>query len=230
MHHVSQRNGQDEVPFVVASHGPARSAASPCRQLLCCIDRLPRIGAQAIEPPAFQVPGSGAFFSEPAGREGVYGIHHPRTRPHCRARRVTKGLSPRELIVGQACCQWPKGTLGRFTALPFAGSVRSSLRTGNRTKRGQPPKAPWKWRSKVKLCFMAMVLFVAAPGFARADDLRCISTTFNLLSPNDKVCVTAFDDRLVSMKTHRISRLPETALVFVPDPSTKRRTKSAPSG
>jgi CreA protein len=29
---------------------------------------------------------------------------------------------------------------------------------------------------------------------AMADDLSCISTTFNLLSPNDKVCVTDFDD------------------------------------
>lgn len=39
-----------------------------------------------------------------------------------------------------------------------------------------------------------MVLFVAIPPFARADDLSCVSTTFNLLSPNDKVCVTDFDD------------------------------------
>jgi hypothetical protein len=31
-------------------------------------------------------------------------------------------------------------------------------------------------------------------GKRRADDLSCISTTFNLLSPNDKVCVTSFDD------------------------------------
>jgi CreA protein len=29
---------------------------------------------------------------------------------------------------------------------------------------------------------------------ARATDLSCISTTFNALSPNDKVCVSAFDD------------------------------------
>src|SRR5580704_2591519 len=89
------------------------------------------------------------------------------------------------------------------------------------------PNAPWKWRSKVKLCFMATVLFVAAPAFARADELSCISTTFNFLSPNDKVCVADFDDpkvagvtchsrrpgkadgvsRLVSMKIRRISRL-----------------------
>jgi CreA protein len=35
---------------------------------------------------------------------------------------------------------------------------------------------------------------IAAPGVARADDLACVSTTFNLLSPNDKVCVSDFDD------------------------------------
>jgi len=35
---------------------------------------------------------------------------------------------------------------------------------------------------------------IAVPGVARADDLACISTTFNLLSPNDKVCVSDFDD------------------------------------
>jgi CreA protein len=29
---------------------------------------------------------------------------------------------------------------------------------------------------------------------ARAADLTCISTTFNLLSPNDKVCVSVFED------------------------------------
>ncbi len=29
---------------------------------------------------------------------------------------------------------------------------------------------------------------------AQADNLACISTTFRLLSPNDKVCVSAFDD------------------------------------
>jgi CreA protein len=33
-----------------------------------------------------------------------------------------------------------------------------------------------------------------ALGAARADDLACVSTTFNLLSPNDKVCVSDFED------------------------------------
>ena len=40
---------------------------------------------------------------------------------------------------------------------------------------------------------VAVVLFLGA-GKARAEDLGCISTTFNLLSPNDKVCVSDFED------------------------------------
>jgi CreA protein len=40
----------------------------------------------------------------------------------------------------------------------------------------------------------AAALFLAGPAVARADDLACVSTTFNLLSPNDKVCVSAFAD------------------------------------
>jgi CreA protein len=42
--------------------------------------------------------------------------------------------------------------------------------------------------------FWAMGLFLASLGAAKADDLACVSTTFNLLSPNDKVCVSDFDD------------------------------------
>jgi CreA protein len=49
-------------------------------------------------------------------------------------------------------------------------------------------------RSGMKLLLAAAVLLLAAPGMARADDLPCVSTTFNLLSPNDKVCISDFDD------------------------------------
>jgi CreA protein len=39
------------------------------------------------------------------------------------------------------------------------------------------------------------VLFLCSLGTtARAADLGCVSTTFNLLSPNDKVCVSDFED------------------------------------
>ena len=58
----------------------------------------------------------------------------------------------------------------------------------------------------MKLCFMATVLFLAIPAFARADELSCISTTFNFLSPNDKVCVADFDDPKVPGVTCHISQ------------------------
>lgn len=38
------------------------------------------------------------------------------------------------------------------------------------------------------------VLATAFTHSAHATDLDCISTTFNLLSPNDKVCVSVFED------------------------------------
>ncbi len=46
----------------------------------------------------------------------------------------------------------------------------------------------------MKLFLVAAALFFAAIGSARADDVGCVSTTFNLLSPNDKVCVSDFED------------------------------------
>src|ERR1700693_6061270 len=45
-----------------------------------------------------------------------------------------------------------------------------------------------KWLS------MLTLLFVISAHSAHATDLSCVSTTFNALSPNDKVCVSAFDD------------------------------------
>jgi CreA protein len=58
----------------------------------------------------------------------------------------------------------------------------------------------------VKLRFMTAMLFVATSTFARADELSCISTTFNFLSPNDKVCVADFDDPKVAGVTCHISQ------------------------
>jgi CreA protein len=41
----------------------------------------------------------------------------------------------------------------------------------------------------------AAVLFLCSLGTtAHAADIGCVSTTFNLLSPNDKVCVSDFED------------------------------------
>ena len=52
----------------------------------------------------------------------------------------------------------------------------------------------------------ALVLVLALPDVARADDVGCVSTTFNLLSPNDKVCVSDFDDAKVPGVTCHISQ------------------------
>ena len=41
---------------------------------------------------------------------------------------------------------------------------------------------------------VALFAWLALAASARADDLGCISTTFRMLSPNDKVCVSDFDD------------------------------------
>jgi len=53
---------------------------------------------------------------------------------------------------------------------------------------------------------IAALLLLAGFGTARADDLGCISTTFNLLSPNDKVCISDFEDPAVSGVTCHISQ------------------------
>jgi CreA protein len=46
----------------------------------------------------------------------------------------------------------------------------------------------------MRLLSITALLLLATMGLARADDIGCISTTFNLLSPNDKVCVSDFED------------------------------------
>src|SRR6476660_6267729 len=51
-----------------------------------------------------------------------------------------------------------------------------------------------------------IVLLLAASSVANADDLDCVSTTFNLLSPNDKACISDFDDPRVPGVTCFISQ------------------------
>ena len=46
----------------------------------------------------------------------------------------------------------------------------------------------------MKWFFMLAGLVVISIHSAHATDLSCVSTTFNALSPNDKVCVSAFED------------------------------------
>jgi CreA protein len=49
----------------------------------------------------------------------------------------------------------------------------------------------------MKWLFMTAVLLVISIHPAHATDLGCVSTTFNALSPNDKVCVSVFEDEHV---------------------------------
>jgi CreA protein len=58
----------------------------------------------------------------------------------------------------------------------------------------------------MRLLVTAMVLLLLSPGLAHAEDIACVSTTFNLLSPNDKVCVSDFDDPKVPGVTCFISQ------------------------
>jgi CreA protein len=60
--------------------------------------------------------------------------------------------------------------------------------------------------SHVKLSFSVLVIFVAMSVSTKAESLSCVSTTFNLVSPNDKVCVTHFEDPNVSGVTCYISQ------------------------
>jgi CreA protein len=46
----------------------------------------------------------------------------------------------------------------------------------------------------MKWLFIAAATVVMSVHSAQATDLDCISTTFNALSPNDKVCVSVFED------------------------------------
>ena len=48
------------------------------------------------------------------------------------------------------------------------------------------------------LVFSVLAILVGLTARSHADDLACVSTTFNLLSPNDKVCVSDFEDPRVS--------------------------------
>ena len=50
------------------------------------------------------------------------------------------------------------------------------------------------------------LLFCSLGGTARAADIDCVSTTFNLLSPNDKVCVSVFEDSQVPNVVCHISQ------------------------
>ncbi len=56
------------------------------------------------------------------------------------------------------------------------------------------------------LMLAAWIAAVAAPGLAQAEDFECVSTTLRILSPNDKVCISEFDDPKVPGVTCYISQ------------------------
>jgi CreA protein len=58
----------------------------------------------------------------------------------------------------------------------------------------------------IVLALGGAALLLAAPGSAAADDLECVSTTFRMLSPSDKVCLSVFDDPKVPGVTCYISQ------------------------
>ena len=58
----------------------------------------------------------------------------------------------------------------------------------------------------MKWLFIVGLLAIGSVAPAHAADLDCVSTTFNLLSPNDKVCVSAFEDPQVSGVVCHISQ------------------------
>ena len=58
----------------------------------------------------------------------------------------------------------------------------------------------------MKRLFIAAVLGVISIHSVRATDLGCVSTTFNALSPNDKVCVSVFEDPQVPGMVCHISQ------------------------
>jgi len=51
--------------------------------------------------------------------------------------------------------------------------------------------------AQMRLPLLSLFLLFAVSSATHADDFPCISTTFNVLSPNDKVCVSEFDDPAV---------------------------------
>jgi CreA protein len=51
--------------------------------------------------------------------------------------------------------------------------------------------------SRLLSAMLVVAGLLGAAAAAQAEDLACLSTTFRFLGPNDKVCISAFDDRKV---------------------------------
>lgn len=61
-------------------------------------------------------------------------------------------------------------------------------------------------RWPVAMLTLSIVALLGGTFPARGDDIGCLDTTFKLLSPNDSVCVSAFEDPRVSGVTCHISQ------------------------
>jgi len=61
-------------------------------------------------------------------------------------------------------------------------------------------------KSMATLPALFFCMLIAVTCTALADDVGCLDTTFKLLSPNDTVCVSAFEDPKVSGVTCHISQ------------------------
>ena len=61
-------------------------------------------------------------------------------------------------------------------------------------------------RTLATIVALIFCVLVGATNSAIANDIGCLDTTFKLLSPNDSVCVSAFEDPKVSGVTCHISQ------------------------
>lgn len=61
-------------------------------------------------------------------------------------------------------------------------------------------------RNWVRMLLVTFCALLAGFDPARADDIGCLDTTFKLLSPNDSVCVSAFEDSQIPGVTCHISQ------------------------
>ncbi len=61
-------------------------------------------------------------------------------------------------------------------------------------------------RYLVAMLTVTVAVLLAAIVAVSADDIGCLDTTFKLLSPNDSVCVSAFEDPRISGVTCHISQ------------------------
>jgi CreA protein len=87
----------------------------------------------------------------------------------------------------------------RLISTPFAGK-RTPARAIKPVGKGwSSPDRHWRKAVPRPICVMFVVIVLLGSATAAwAEDLACLSTTFRFLGPNDKVCISAFDDPKVS--------------------------------